>query len=247
MLGLALLFGAHGVHASTASDQASVADFAGGGGVPATQAPAGEVEIFVVANPAHSDIIIPRSAFGGAPPLIKSVVDKLDAGPWVIIGWGPYWFGRAETPVYHALPALWAVGAFTLVVPQFRSRIRLAPLAAPGPPPGEQFASTMVSIQIPAAGLERAIERINASFETGPDGGPIPDLAGVAPGVMLYRSKELYHITHECNHWVAEVLHAGGVKTTPFVDVIPGTLELNLKIAGAKSAPPLAADPPPAR
>jgi hypothetical protein len=206
-----------------------------------TPVPAGEVLIYAVTNTTHTDLVIPRAAFSQAPPVIKSVVDKLEGGPWIVIGWGPYWFGRSERGgPFHSAPVLMANGGFTLLVPQFRSRLRLAALDQPGPPPREDY-DTLIPLKVTTAGLERSIERIDTSFERGPDGGPIlSDIKGAAPGVLIYRSREMYHVTHECNHWAAEVLRAGGVNTTAMLDLMPGALRLDLKVKGAQSGPDVA-------
>ena len=53
--------------------------------------------------------------------------------------------------------------------------------------------------------------------------------------MLIYRSKEIYHLTHECNHWVSEVLHAGGVRDATLFDVLPQSLDADLKLSGATS------------
>src|SRR5271156_3140770 len=52
------------------------------------------VTIYLVSSAFHSDVIVPRAAFEHAPPLIKAAVDRAADGPWIILGWGPWWFGR---------------------------------------------------------------------------------------------------------------------------------------------------------
>lgn len=207
--------------------------FAGRGAVGAPDAAAEEVTIYVSVGPTHTDLIFPRSAFANAPPLVRAAADRAVGGPWIIIGWGPYWFGRrAEGGPFHFFPLLSANAVYTTIVPQFHSQLRVAALDAPGHAPDEHN-MTLVPLRMPAADVEKSLERINASFEVGPDGGPVlPDQAGTAPGVTVYRSKEIYHITHECNHWTSEVLRAGGVRVNTVFDVVPATLHLDLKARG---------------
>jgi len=238
-----------GVHGALASDlqAGTLARAIPGSETPAASGvsnPASDVTIYVVTNATHSDLVIPRAAFSQAPPRIKAVVDKLDGGSWILVGWGPYWFGRSERGgPYHAAPWLMANAAVTLVVPQLRSRVRFVALLAPGPPPRENY-NSLTPVRMSALGLEKAIERIDASFETGPDGRPIlSDLTGAAPGVLIYRSKEIYHATHECNHWVAEVLNAGGVNTPSILALTPGVLKLDLQVTGAQAGPRIALQP----
>ena len=199
------------------------------------EAPADDVTVYVTSGPIHSDIIIPRSAFAHASPLMREVVDSAKGGPWIIFGFGPYWFGReTRGGPYHDQPILGINAVFTTLVPQMHSRLRVAALDAPGPAPLEN-SMRMVAVRVSPEGLQRSIQRIAATIETR-DGQPVlGEQGGVAPGVTMYRSREVYHATHECNHWVSEVLHAGGVPDSTVLDVLPGTLNADLMRGGAKS------------
>ena len=200
----------------------------------ATPPSADKVTIYVTSSPIHSDIIIPRSAFANASPLMRKVVADAKGGPWIIIGWGPYWFGReTEGGPYHHQPFLGINALFTVVVPQLASRLRVAALDQPGPAP---LAGSMVMLALPMSsdGLQRSIQRIAATIETAPDGSPLlGEQGGVAPGVTMYRSKEIYHAIHNCNHWVSEVVAAGGVQDGVVFDLVPESLYLALRAAGA--------------
>ncbi len=201
----------------------------------AVEAPADEVTIYVTSGPIHSDIIIPRSAFAHASPLMRKVVNDARGGPWIIFGWGPYWFGReTRGGPYHDQPILGINAIFTTLVPQMHSRLRVAALDQPGPAPLEK-SMRMVAVRVTPEGLQRSIQRIAATIETR-DGLPLlGEQGGVAPGVTMYRSREIYHATHECNHWVSEVLHAGGVRDSTVLDLLPGTLNADLMRGGATS------------
>jgi hypothetical protein len=202
---------------------------------PATnEAPAGEVTIYVTSGPIHSDIIIPRSAFANASPLMRDVVDNAKGGPWIIFGWGPYWFGReTRGGPYHGQPILGINAIYTTFIPQLHSRLRVAALDEPGPAPLET-STAMVAVRITPEGLQRSIQRIAATIETTRDGAPVlGEQGGEAPGVTMYRSREVYHLTHECNHWVAEVLHAGGVPDRAVLDLLPQSLDADLELSGA--------------
>jgi hypothetical protein len=198
------------------------------------EAPAEAVTVYVVATATHSDIVIPRSAFADASPLMRKVADDAKGGPWIIFGWGPFWFGRetAGGP-YHDPTVLGINAIYSIVIPQLTSRLRVAALDAPGPAPLESLTS-MVAIRMTPDGLRRAIKRIEKTIDSNRDGTPVlAEQGGVAPGVIMYRSHEIYHVTHECNHWVSEVLHAGGVGDVTLFDLLPQMLDADLEIGGA--------------
>jgi len=204
-----------------------------GGQAAVATAAAEDVTIYLSIGPTHTDLIFPRQVFADAPPLVKYAADHAVGGPWVIIGWGPYWFGRrAEGGPYHFFPLLSAHAVYTTIVPQLFSQIRVAALDAPGHAPDEHN-MTLVPLRMSAADVLKSLARINASFSVGKDGGPVlPDQRGTAPGVIVYRSREVYHVTHECNHWTSEVLRAGNVRTNTFLDTLPMTLQLDVKSDG---------------
>lgn len=198
-----------------------------------------KVTIYVTSGPIHSDIIIPRSAFANASPFMRKVVDNAKGGPWIIFGWGPYWFGRETRggPFSHQ-PVLGVNAVFTTVVPQLSSRLRVAALDQPGAAPLEH-SLMMLAIPMTPEGLQRSIERIAATIEPAPDGSPmLGEQGGVAPGVTMYRSKEIYHAAHNCNHWVSEVVDAGGVHDGVMFDLVPESLYLALRASGATPVAP---------
>jgi hypothetical protein len=200
---------------------------------------AGQVTVFITSSPIHSDIIIPRSAFANASPMMRKMADDAKGGPWIIIGWGPYWFGRetAGGP-YSQQPILGINSIFTTFVPQMSSRLRVAALDQPGPAPLET-SMFMLAVPISSDGLQRSLQRIASTLETAPDGSAVlGEQGGVAPGVTVYRSREIYHAVHSCNHWVAEVLEAGGIHDAVALDLLPEALYLSLRAAGASPVTP---------
>jgi Protein of unknown function (DUF2459) len=220
MLGVALAGPCWAAPAGNARSQAEV--------------PAEETTVYITSTPTHSDIIIPRSAFSDASPLMRKVAGDAKGGPWIVLGWGPYWFGReVKGGPYHRQPVLGINAIYTTVIPQLTSRVRVAALDQPGPAPLEQSMG-LVAVKMTPDGLQRAIRRIEQTIETTADGAPLlADQGGAAPGVTIYRSQEFYHATHECNHWVSEVLHAGGVRDLPLFDLLPQSLNADLRISGA--------------
>lgn len=203
-----------------------------------------DVTIYVVVGYFHSDVVIPRAAFARAPALLRAAADRAPPGDWIIVGWGPWWFGRdAKGTALRPPPIRMALGMWTLAVPQFRSQLRVAAVDTPGAPRGEHDMLTR-PIHLSPDKLDRLMERIDRSFAAARDGGPIAEnRKGVSEGIEIYRSKEIYHLTHQCNHWLGEVLRAGGANTSWIMDLLPASLYLDLKMSGALSAPENTAPP----
>jgi len=116
--------------------------------------------------------------------------------------------------------------------------VRVAALDEPGPAPLES-SMFVLAVPISSDGLQRSIQRIAATIETASDGAPVlSEQDGVAPGVTMYRSLEIYHAVHSCNFWVAEVLGAGGIHDAVALDLFPETLYVALRAAGASPVTP---------
>ena len=194
--------------------------------------------VYVVIGVAHTDIVIPRAAFAAAPSRVKAAVDQLDGGPWIILGWGPYWFGRDEPgDTYNPAGVRTANLVFTLLAPQRASRLRVGALATPGAAPAERYVS-MIPVRLSSAGLGRAVARIDRSFKADEEGRPIITYRPPSePNVVIYLSGEHYSLAHECDHWIAEVLRAGGVSIEPGLDFTPALLALRLRTAAAPASP----------
>ena len=207
---------------------------------PAAAAPAASTDsqtIYVVIGVTHSDLVIPRAAFARSPPRVRAAVDQLGEGSWVVVGWGPDWFGRDKliSPPGRAAELTW-----TLLIPQSKSRLRLATVPSPGPAP-DNISLSLIPIHLSASALDAAIRRIDRTFTAGPDGGPTVTYRPPGePNVAIFLSGEHYSIFHECNHWVADVLRSGGLPIPMGLDLLPATLALGASAADALHGSPAA-------
>jgi hypothetical protein len=182
--------------------------------------------IYLTYNLYHADIILPRAALLAEPGLInKAVADSTDA-PWILVGWGDHRFGRhSKILVLRLLNGLWA-----LLAPNDHSILRIAGLPDPTAPVEDYGA--VREINVSAAGMDRMTRRVDDALRAGPDGGPILADMAARPGESLFDSKETYFLFHQCNHWIGQILRAGGVRTTPVIDAIPLFLLIDLTIHG---------------
>ena len=219
---------------------------AGDGAMAAPDLPAtDDGTVYAVIGVAHSDLVLPRAAFANAPARLKRALALLPDAPWVIVGWGPYWFGRDEPgDAYHPPGVRTANLVWTLLAPQTKSRLRLATLPTPGAAPAQRYVQ-LVPVRLSAAGLDRAVARIDAGFAAGPDGGPVVTYRPPSqPNVAIFLSNERYSLAHECDHWVSEVLHAGGINLATGLEFTPAMLAVSLAAATASPTSHTAASNP---
>jgi hypothetical protein len=202
--------------------------------VAATPAPAQEVlTVYLAIGVAHTDLILPRSAFQAAPHLVKTAVDRAPAGDWVVIGWGPYWLGRKASggAVFSGVTRSWE-RVVTLAAPQLHSQLRMETVSSLAEV-SQGKGGPLLPVRMKIKDLDGALRRIDATFVAGEGGDPLlADQSGAVSGAILYRSNELYHLVHQCNDWVAEVLRAGGVNVPPLLEIAPASLALGVEAAG---------------
>ena len=88
----------------------------------------------------------------------------------------------------------------------------------------------MVQINVSEAGFARLAERLDATF-TREEGSDFPVELG--PGLygpsLFFRANGAFHLFHVCNHWVADLLNAAGLPTTPVLATLPSGLILDLE------------------
>ena len=198
------------------------------------------IEAYVLTNGWHSGIAVPRAALGevaGRDGLsaLTMVTTRFAAYAWLEIGYGELEFYRAVPTVADITPA---VALRVLFRPGNQAVLHVVGLERPPP---EAFAqATAVRVELSEAGFAHMARRIDASFAPRPSGLPADD---VGPGLygpsLFYRAAGTFHLFNLCNHWVARMLDAAGVPTTPVVDTFAQGLLVDLRWrAGAASVPP---------
>jgi len=166
------------------------------------------VEILVLANPIHTDLVLPATSevlgrFGflardGLP------LDHPQLGA-VVVGWG----GRAfytQTPRWRDLRA----DAVWRSVAGDRSVLHVA-LAPPIDAVGWGEARR---VSLPPAAFAALLDFVSASFEPGADGAPqvLPG-AGYGAFDLFYEARGRFDILRGCNTWTAAALRRAGLAT----------------------------------
>jgi uncharacterized protein (TIGR02117 family) len=190
---------------------------------------ADSVEIFLVNHGYHTGIVLPRAATAdigerrGLAALV-AVTARFAAFSSLEIGWGDEGFYRAA-PTIGAVTVPLALRA--LFWPGNPSVVHVVGLNES--PPTVFADSELVSIRLSTDGFAGMLALLDASFARTGRG----ELTELGPGLygtsLFYRAVGAFHIFNVCNHWVARLLDAAGVPTSPVLSIAPPGLLLDLR------------------
>lgn len=185
-------------------------------GAPVDRTQSGpNVPVYVLDNGFHSDFVAPRSALTTQPGPLKTAVDELAPGNWVLVGWGDAKFYVDQRPISARIPD----GARAFFAPGNASVLMLRPeTQAPEIaflPEGRR------RIIVSARAFDGMRVRIERSLDMSSGA---PRIVATRPGdpVRFLASDEPFSVLHLCNHWAAEVLNAGGLAIRPFWAITSG-------------------------
>jgi uncharacterized protein (TIGR02117 family) len=188
------------------------------------------VEAFVVSNGYHSGIAIPRAALGevarrDARAALTMIATRFAGYSWVELGFG-------EEAFYRGVPSVGSIDLALALRALFRphnpSVIQVTGVLL-DPPAAFPLADT-VRIELSEAGFARMAQRLNASFAPTPSGLPADDLGpGLYGSSLFFRATGWFDVFNLCNHWVADLLDAAGVPTTPVLDTLAQGLFVDLR------------------
>ncbi|WP_157961447.1 DUF2459 domain-containing protein [Microvirga flavescens] len=201
--------------------------------------PAGEdgLDIALVSNGYHAGLAIPLPALASAAggdrltALIPLAV-RFQHYDWIEIGWGDAEFYRS-TPT--ALSMQWQLALKALAGQGNGSVLHVVGIEER---PERQFGpADVIRIKVSRSGLSRLLARVERSIARGGDGQPEVLGLGLYGPSLFYRAAGDFNLFRVCNHWVADLLDAAGVPTTPFAAILPVGIVTDLKwrSAGALS------------
>jgi uncharacterized protein (TIGR02117 family) len=203
---------------------------------PPAGAPA--VELFVVSHGYHSGLVLPRAALEeqasrrGARAL-GAVATRFAGFERLEIGWG-------DEEFYRSVPTMGSLGVGMALRALLRpGNASVLHVVGIGDPRATFTRSDMVRVAVGKQGFDRLADRIEETFVR--DASGLPDELG--PGLygpsLFFRAKGHFHLFNVCNHWVARMLDAAGIPTTPVLDTLPAGLLLDLEWrAGLTRLPP---------
>jgi uncharacterized protein (TIGR02117 family) len=188
-------------------------------------------KIHVVSHGYHTGIVVPRLAARDRASLqnnraVYELTQRFAAYTWLEIGWGDEGFYRM-VPDFASVTLAEATRA--LFRPGNSSVVHVVGLAQT---PRVSFAnSDIVRIELSQAGFGRVLDGIDASFARAKNGAAIDDAGpGLYGPSRFYRGVGTFNIFNVCNHWVARLLSAAGLPTSPMLATMPQGLLLDLKV-----------------
>jgi hypothetical protein len=195
------------------------------------------VDVYVVRNWLHANMVVPAAALGSTGPAAEAAAALPGPAPWLMMGWGDakHYRERGHTPL-RALD-LWR----SFLAPNNPAVILVSPLQAPPTP--ETMGKPVIRLTLSRRGFERLLARLNRSFAL-TCGRPQVAGRGREPDSLFFSSQEGSDLLHVCNHWIAHLLHAAGVPTRPVLDTITAGLAWDLKQSGARDVPGELGQPP---
>lgn len=166
-----------------------------------------EVDFYLLDNGFHTDLAVPRRLLTAHDDALAEATAQSGDGNWFLVGWGDSRFyqeqGRVRDRIPDGLRALFTPGGSPAV-------IRFIPVQVQD---GHEFPyeGKAFSLALPQALALR--QRLSQSLLI-EAGQPMPatDFSADIPyEATFWRSKERFSVLHLCNHWMADVLHRGGM------------------------------------
>jgi uncharacterized protein (TIGR02117 family) len=187
-------------------------------------------DIFVVSHGYHSGIAVSTAQLAAAAQssgdvALILIAERFGGYPFIEFGWG-------EENFYAAVPTVAdldiGLAARALFSPDNKSVVHVVGLPDT---PRQVFASAdIVRVGLSQAGFARMLSALNASVALGGDPPALQPLGrGLYGPSLFFRANGAFHMLKVCNHWVSDLLAAGGLPVTPVLDTLPSGLLLDLK------------------
>jgi uncharacterized protein (TIGR02117 family) len=181
------------------------------------------VTIYLINNSYHSDVTVPTAELAKLGGATDAAARQLGPAPWVAVGWGDASFysntGFSFARAMDGLRALFMPGNASVVHLYGISRR-----------PDQAFGADGVTpITLSRKGFERMVARVDRSFAVTPGKAPEPWLKR-GQGELFFASTEHFSILKICNHWTAELLHAGGLRMLLLLDTFPAGLLFDVSL-----------------
>jgi hypothetical protein len=162
--------------------------------------PAGGDVVYVVSRGWHTEIGVPGDLLLGRLGVFRTI---FPGARTVMFGYGKRTFMTA--PVEG--PAEYLLGPFPGPAVIEAVGLKVTPPEAYGP-------ADMVALALPPGGAARLANFIAQDLAPDREGGPRLVGPGKFPGSLFYAARSGYSLTHTCNGWVADALHAAGLKVS---------------------------------
>lgn len=196
-----------------------------------------DLPVLVVDHGYHAGLILPRGALAERARVLglarlEAVLARFVAYDHVEIGWGDEGF-------YRTVPGLSA-----LTLPQALRALFgrdnpsvLHVVGIPGAPAAYFAMSDMLRLRVDAAGFDRVAAGIEATLAPAP-GAAVAELGpGLYGPSLFFRADGAYHLTQNCNHWVARLVNAAGAPVSLVAATVSVGLMADLRMRGGATTP----------
>ena len=193
--------------------------------------PAGRdgLEVVLVSNGYHAGLALPRQQVAnlasarGLPALI-SVSTRFQHYRWIEVGWGDAAFYRS-TPTTDDLQ--WRLAWRALSGQGMGTALHVVGLEME---PEQAFPSaSLVRIRLSPEGFARLGMKVEESFASDGSLQPLEMGPGLYGPSLFYKATGRFNLFRVCNHWIADLLDAAGVPTTPLLAILPTGLLADLR------------------
>ncbi len=193
--------------------------------------PAGRdgLEVVLVSNGYHAGLALPRrqvANLAGARglPALLSVSSRFGHYDWIEVGWGDAAFYRS-TPTTDDFQ--WRLAWRALSGQGEGTALHVVGLDAE---PERAFpAASLVRIRLSPEGFARLGQRVEESFALDEGRRPLELGPGLYGPSLFYKAAGRFNLFRVCNHWIADLLDAAGVPTTPLIALLPAGLIADLR------------------
>ncbi|QRG05819.1 DUF2459 domain-containing protein [Xanthobacter dioxanivorans] len=168
-----------------------------------------DIAVLVVDHGYHAGLVLPRALLADRAaalglPLLRQVAERFIAYSWLEIGWGDEGFYR-HVPTASDL-------TLPLVAQALFGRDNPSVLHVAGVFDPRVFfgASDLVRLQVSREGFDRVARAIEATLAKRGDRRPEELGPGLYGPSLFFRAVGAYHLTQNCNHWIARLLNDAG-------------------------------------
>lgn len=193
-----------------------------------------EIAVMVTDHGYHAGIVLPRALLAERAvaldlPKLRQVIGRFLPYAWLEIGWGDEGFYRyVPKPSDLTLP----LAAQALFGRENPSVLHVAGLFDPRTFFGT---SSLVQLQVSSEGFDRIARGIETTLANGGDGQPQELGLGLYGPSLFFRAVGAYHLTHNCNHWIARLMNDAGFPVSLAAATISAGLVTDLRWrSGAK-------------
>lgn len=200
-------------------------------------------EVLLVNNGYHSGLVLPRAAVAAFASVrgqrrLAAAAQRFAAYEWIEVGWGEARFYR-DVPTIDRLN--WRLALSALFGADNASVLHVVGL---WDEPHAVFRhAERVALRLSMEGAARLLEALDETFAPHPAGGPDELGPGLYGPSLFYRAEGRFNILRVCNHWIADLLGAAGVPTSPVLATLPYGLVLDLRWRSRLEAIPAAPQP----